>query len=189
MLLLNISQQYAKISLDVKLPQIQLQTAPAELNIEREAATVEIHSPQGKLEIDSTAMRASYGIKTREQMIRDEAERGMQAAQEFIGKTAADGDRLGNYAKSGATVTQLAAESSIKPQKEIEWAWLEPPEIHYEAQPVEFQVTSDSLRFNPTRATFDNQLDWGTVNVGMQQYQSVKFWTTEASYATMDIRA
>ncbi|WP_346353489.1 DUF6470 family protein [Azotosporobacter soli] len=189
MLLLNISQQYAKISLDSKPPQIQLQTAPAELNIETEAATVEIHSPQGKLTIDSTAMRASYGIKTREQMIREDADRGMQAAQEFVAKTAEDGDRLGNYARSGATVTQLAAESSIKAQKEITWAWLEPPEIHYEAQPVEFQVQPGSIQFNPTSATFDNQLNWGEVNVGMQQYQSVKFWTTEASYATMDIRA
>lgn len=188
MMVLNIRQQYAKISLEIKPPQIQLETEAAKLEFQTEAAQVEIESPEGILEIDMTPTRACYGIKTREEMIREYAEMGKRAVEEFTVKTVEDGNRLGNYAKSGATISQLAAESSIKPQPSITWSWLEPPDIKYTAQPVEYNVTPDRITFNPQRGSLDNQLDWGEVNVGMAQYQSIRFWTTEGQYST-DIQA
>ena len=183
MMVLNIRQQNAKISLDIKPPQIQLDTEPAELDIQTEAAKVDIQSPEGILKIDWTAFRASYGLKTRTQMMREYAEKGKQAIADFTVKTVEDGNRLGNFAKSGATISQLAAQSPIEPQKDVTWNWLPPPDIEYTAQPVEYDVIPGRLSFNPQRGDLDNQLDWGKVNVGIAQYQNIKFWTTEGKYA------
>lgn len=186
MLTLNISQQYAKISITTTRADMGLTTTRPQLNIETEPAKVEISQPKGELEIDWEPFEASYGIKTCSQFTRDYADLGRQAALEAIGRIAQEGDRMAKIESGEDPMVAMAAESNTPPPPEVIWSPLEPPAIHYTAHQPEFNPSPGHINFEFIRGTVNMNYQPAQVDIRMAQYPSVKMWVTDNS---VDINA
>lgn len=178
MIRLNIEQQYAKIELSITDPTISLRTQAPRLEIDTEAAVVEIRQPKGTLEIDQSPCRASYGYKHLDRFTRDLAQEAKQIALEAIGTKAQEGDRMARIESGEDVIIALAVEATTAEQLEVGIVPIEPPYIRYHPSPPEYQVTPGKVNTNLQRGTVDLQLNRGTVQAAMAQYQSVRMWTT-----------
>lgn len=178
MLRINIDQQPAKLHLKITDPSITIRTRPARLDIQTEAAVVEIRQPRGILEIDQSPCRASYGFKKLAQQIRDFAQAGKQAALEATAKYAADGDRMARIETGENVIAALAKESTVPKPLEVGIVPVARPYIRYRPQPVEYRVIPGKITGQYQPPAINIQLNRGTVNGYMAQYQSIRLWTT-----------
>lgn len=181
MLTLNISQQYAKISITSTRADMGLTTTQPKLNIETEPAIVEISQPKGELEIDWEPFRASYGIKNSGQFARDCAELGRQTAFETIGRIAQEGDRMAKIESKEDPMIAMAAESIMQPVPEVVWSHLEPPVIHYTAHQPKYNPIRGHVNTDLKRGRVDMNFQPAKVDIRMAQYQSIKMWVTDNS--------
>lgn len=179
MLILNISQQYAKIDITTKRADMGLTTTRPQLNIDTEPATVEIHQPQGELEIDWEPYRASFGIKNNSEFARDCADLGRQTALETIGRMAEEGNRMAQIESGEDPMVAMAAESTLTSPVEVVWSHLEAPAIHYTAHQPEFNPTRGQVNTELIRGTVNMNFQPAQVNIRMAQYPSVRMWVTE----------
>ncbi|MPL97844.1 hypothetical protein SDC9_44039 [bioreactor metagenome] len=184
MLYLNISSQNAKLQYNIKDPVLNLQTTKPQLQINTEPAKLDIHQAKGQLEIDNTAYRYSIGIKTMQDMARDNARAGRQTALEAIGRIAREGDRMAAIENKENVFANMAAENNIQQPPEITWAPIAAPRLHYNFNPAQINITPGTLDINLQRGDVAANLDRGTVDFRIAQYQSLKFWTTENKYDT-----
>lgn len=169
MLKLDISQQYGRIAMQIKPPAIRLETTSAQLNIETQAASVEISQPLGKLDIDGTPFRYSIGIKSMTELGRDFAQEGQNTVLNTIGQIAAEGHRLGAIASGEPAIAAIAADSSYSEPPSVTWASTSPPEITYTALPAKFEPKQGYVRYDNQLGKVDLTLDWGKVTVNMGQ--------------------
>ncbi len=179
MLFLNIATQPAKIHIQTTPPQIQLKTTRPALIMDTEPAIVEIRSPKGKLEIDQTPCRYSYGIKNNTDFSRDNAQTGYQAALEAIARIAQEGDRMAAIESHEDAIINMAIEANIAEPLDVTLARIANPDIRYTPQPVEYNPTPGKLNIQVEMGTVDNQLQRGKVDITVADYGSVKFWTSE----------
>lgn len=181
MLILNISQQPAKISITTTRADMGLTSTQPQLKIETEPATVEISQPKGELEIDWEAFRASYGKKTNIQFARDAADLGRQTAFETIGRIAQEGNRLMSIESGEDPVPAMAAEANTQLPPEVIWARLESPVIRYTAHQPIFKPTPGRVTIELARGTVNMDFRPATVDIRMAQYPSIKMWVTDNS--------
>lgn len=186
MLCLNISSQNAKLSINTTRTIFNLKITNPQIQIDSEPAKLDIRQAKGELEIDNTPYRYSIGIKNIQDMARDNAQAGRQTALETIRRIAEEGDRLANIANGGNPIADIAAESNVAEAPEITWAYIEPPSINYKVIPAQISVIPGKLDIDLQRGTVNSNLERGTVDIRVAQYQSIKFWTTENKY---DMRA
>ncbi len=186
MLILNISQQYAKIDITTKRADMKLTTTRPQLNIDTEPATVEISQPKGELEIDWEPYRASIGIKNNRELAYDCAELGRQTAMETIGRMAEEGDRLARIESGEDASVAIAIENSTPPERELVWSHLQAPAIRYTAHKPIFKPTPGQVNTELIRGTVNMNFQPAEVNIRMAQYPSVKMWVTDNS---VDINA
>lgn len=184
MLVLNISQQPAKISISTTRADMGLTTTRPQLTIETEPATVEISQPKGELEIDWEPFRASYGKKNNIQFARDAADLGRQTAFDTIGRIAQEGNRLMSIESGEDPVPAMAAEVNTQLPTEVIWARLEPPVIHYTAHQPIFKPTPGRVTIELARGTVNMDFRPATVDIRMAQYPSIKMWVTDNSVDT-----
>lgn len=109
---LEISQVWAQIGLDRSPSKLEIRTQPAILELEHKEAKVNIHTELTKIEIDQHDCFSSAGLKSPFELTKEAAERGHQAALEYIGKTASDGDRLAAIELGGNPIADIAKRDS-----------------------------------------------------------------------------
>lgn len=182
MLRLNISQQYAKIEMHTVNPQLNLHTTNPQIQLSTEAAKLEISQPHGQLEIDQSPCRASLGLKGLAEFAQDNAERGRQTVLETIGRMSEEGDRMAGVEKEPDAIANIAADSVTVEPGDLEIVWIDKPIINYVEKLPEFNYTPGKIDLQLQRGTVETDFQRGTVNVGIGQYQSIKFWTTENKY-------
>lgn len=170
---LEISQQYAKISLETTRSQLNLATTAPQLQLHTEAAVLELSQPRGQLTIDTYPCRYDLGLKNSEDLLRDAAEAGRQAALEAVGRIAAEGDRLMNFKGEPQAIANISRENTDTPEVSLDWGYKRPPTIRYEPEPVRLEARRGEVQLQLQRGTVDAQLQRGTVTVSMAQYPSV----------------
>ena len=159
----------AKLSLSTTLPQLQ---------IDSDAATLEISGNRpGELSIDTTDSRAALGLKTLEQMGRDWAAAGRQGALEASGKFAADGDRMMNF-HSGDALVDMAYEPIMQDPPSIEWAHKPGPEISYAPNKPQIEATPGKLDIQLKRGTITNDTRPPAMDFRITQYGRVDISVT-----------
>lgn len=180
MLRLHIEQQPARIGLNITDPFLEIRTTPPRMEMNTESAVVEIQSTLGHFEFDFTPTRASYGLKTNMEFMFDYAERGRQAVLESIGKRAQDGDRMAAVYNSSNAFAELAKEAMAPPDVELVWAPLAKPDITYISGELRFNPRPGKLDIQSERGQVNTQLRRGQVDITVDQYASIRFWTTQA---------
>lgn len=179
MLRLHIEQQPTRIGLNITDPFLEIRTTPPRLEIDTRPAIVEIQSISGHFEFDFTPTRASYGLKTNLEFMFDYAERGRQAVLEGIGKRAQDGDRMAAVYNKDNAFAELAKEAMRPPDVEVVWDPLAKPDITYIPGELHFNPRPGQLNIQTERGRVDTQLRRGQVDITVDQYASIRFWTTQ----------
>ena len=179
MLRLNISTQPIALSTSIQEPQINLKTTLPAIQLDTEAAKIEISSAQGELSIDQTPCRESIGIKTVSTFTRDYAQEGKNAVLAGIGRMANEGDQLANISNSGGDAIVNLAIAHVTPAKgEVSLGWIDNPIISYQPQAPTITASDPSLNLQLNRGKVENDFQWGTVNFQVTQYPKVTMWTT-----------
>lgn len=186
MLCLNIRQTPAKIAMHSQNNTLQIRTTKPELDIQTTPAQLDIRQAKGEFEMDFTPYRYSIGIKNLQEFMRDYAQEGRQAVLEAIGNIAQEGDRLARIESKENAVVNIAADSCMTPEGQLEWTRIEPPIVNYHFEPAKINVTPGKLDITLRRGTVENDSQPGSVDIQVSQYQSIRFWTTENKY---DIQA
>ena len=178
MIRLNISQQFAKLGLDISEPQLNMKTNHPQIQLDTEPVIVEMHRIDGKLEIDQQPSRSSYGFKTHSELIREFAQAGMQAAIEAVGEIAAEGYRLTQIANGQNQIANIARESMSTESRQIAWTKVDKPNIQYEPGKIDYNIIRGEVDLSLKRGTVDLNLQRGQVNAYLMQYPSIRFWTS-----------
>lgn len=150
---IRMEQQFIKLGLDIQKPVQEIKQPKAELNMTQEAAILEIHSPQGKLSIDTSEAQANLDLRSPRRRIQDNADYGYQKCLEAIAQISMEGDRLAAIENKGNPIADLAFEDSgIYQGKEIIAAGSlvgDGIEIRYEAQKPVINVTVRGVHMDP----------------------------------------
>ena len=185
MLRINMSQQYAKINMDIKDPQLKLHTTLPKIEIHTEAAKVEITGGSGELSIDTTPCRESYGIFNNAGFAGDCAERGKETAMETIGRMAQEGDRLMRIESHEDAVVNIAIDNMSPQEFDVEWMPKNLPVIEFHPKPVRYHPIPGKVDVSVHWGYVENNSEPGTVTVTMAQYNKLNIWVT----GTRDMKA
>jgi hypothetical protein len=186
MLQLNISTQPIELSASIQEPQINLKTTLPAVQLDTEAATLEISSAKGELSIDQSPCRASLGIKSYGDFVRDYAQAGQQAALAGIARMANEGDQLADISNSGGNPIASIARSRTTPGKvEVNLGWIESPIISYQPREPKISASNPHLSLDLRRGKVENNFRWGSVDFQVTKYPKVTIWTT----GSIDVQA
>ncbi|MDU4959241.1 MAG: DUF6470 family protein [Sporomusaceae bacterium] len=189
MLQLNIRTQPTVTQFAIQEPQINLRTTLPAVQLNTEAAKLEISSPEGELHIDQTPCRYSLGIKDYGALARDIAQAGRQTALAAIARIANEGDQLADISNEGGEALFSIARSRSQSKKvEVNLGWIDNPIIDYQPRQTEISASRPDLDLRLQRGTVTNDFLWGQVDYQIKQYPDVKIWTT-GSMDTMDVQA
>ncbi|EHQ91633.1 DUF6470 family protein [Desulfosporosinus youngiae] len=179
MLRINISTQPFRADYTINNAKLNLQTTRPEVQIETTPATVEIRQPQGELTIDQTPCRYSIGLKNIADFVRDNAALGRQTALETIGRIAQEGDQLARTQSKTNAIADISASSAAGKALDITYAHIASPEIHFQANPVQFSPKEGNVDFTPRPGTVQGDYQPGSVDIRITQYPSVEISTVD----------
>lgn len=174
MLLVRIHQQYAQIGMNIKEPVLNLHTEHPQITLQTRPGQLEMVSERPVLHIDQRQCFADANMRSPEAFKDYMASLARQAAMDAIGQIASDGDTFADFKHN--TVGSIAAANSVH-QHEFEARAIpqQPPEISFDISPVQVDYQPSSIESNLQRGFVDPKLDWGQVNVYLQQKNYVNF--------------
>ena len=178
MKILNVATEKAKLDMNTQKASLKLHTVAPEIELPQEAARLEISQPKGDLKIDSTAFRASYGIKSMAAFVRENAQEAKSIAMGAIAEIVADGNRLAQIDSSADAVAEMAADSSFPAIGELSWTPLAAPEIHYQANRPKINFVPGSHDIILHRGSVEPTYEPGKVNISVT-YPSIRKWVSE----------
>jgi len=179
MLQINISTQPIRLSYTTQNAQANLQTTPPSVQMETTAATLEIHQPQGELTIDMTPCRYSIGIKNNVDFARDNAALGRQTAMKTIARIVQEGNQLARIETNSNALADIAADSTRSEVPGVTLARIDAPEIHYQANPVQFNPTAGKVNVTVQPGTVQGNYQPGSVDIRVTQYPSIEMSTVD----------
>lgn len=179
MLQINISTQPIRLSYTTKNAQSNLQSTPPTVQMETTPATLEIHQPQGELTIDMTPCRYSIGIKNNADFARDNAALGRQTAMKAIARIVDEGNQLAQIENKSNAIADIAAYSTRSEVPSVTLAHIDSPDIHYQANPVQFNPTAGKVNFTVQPGTVQGDYQPGSVDIRVTQYPSIEISTVD----------
>lgn len=179
MLRLNISTQPIRLSYTTQNAQANLQTTRPKLQMETTPATLEIRQPRGELTIDMTPCRYSIGLKNNADFARDNASLGKQTANKAIARIVDEGNQLAQIEDKSNALADIAAYSTHSEVPGVTWAHIDGPEIHYQANPVQFNPTAGKVNITVQPGTVQGDYQPGSVDIRVSQYPSIEISTVD----------
>lgn len=174
MLQINISTQPTRLEYINRNAQLNLQSTRPVMQIETTPATVEISQPRGELTIDMTQYRYSIGLKNNTDFTRDNAEIGKQAVLGTIAKTVEEGDRLAKIENKSNAIAEIAANSTVSEIPDITLAPIAAPEIHYQANQVQFNPIAGKINLTVQPGSVQGDYQPGSIEIRVLQYPSIE---------------
>ena len=104
---------------------------------------------------------------------RENARKGMQALQDFIGKIAREGIMLSEIEHKGNPLAQLAKASLPSKMSDLTLAPVASPNIRYTPREEQVKVEPGQLSIQFVNGIADSELERGSVNLTMLQYPQV----------------
>ena len=179
MLILNVATEPIKIDINSQKASLNSHTILPQLQMQTEAAQLEIRQPKGELQIDLTAFRYSYGIKNGHDFSRDNAQEAKSIGLQAIGSIVERGNRMARIDIKVDAVAEQAADSSVSPLLELTWAPLAKPEIHYQENHPQITFIAGGFDLTLNRGSVQTAFQPAQVNVSVSQYPSIRKWTSE----------
>lgn len=183
MLCLNIRTTQPQIGMSVQPGKMEMHSKPPELDMKSKPAQANVWPSAATVDIDTTACRAAYGLKSTAVLIAEEAKKGFQQAEDGTAKRARIGTQLVNSAtKINVFAANAKAELSQLPEDLIGLAAV--PDAKITVQPSEMKGENDvgSLGVSFQITPVDMQYTPATVKTYLAREGSVKMWTTDGKY-------
>ncbi len=161
-----------RLSISTKPGLIGIRTMPGQLNMKNRAARLEMHQEQAALEIetrrpvleiDQYRSMAQMGYKKTADVTLELAQRGRQAAMEYIAAKSDEGNRLKAIEKGGNAIREIAMNKAW-PQKQRQGGFtpIVGPDFH--ATPGEVIITPPPVE-NPTHIGYEAEYIPGELNI------------------------
>ncbi|AGB42148.1 hypothetical protein Halha_2274 [Halobacteroides halobius DSM 5150] len=169
---LKINQQFAKIGLQIKPPQIKVRQTPGKFKLQQIPGKLKINSKPTKVKVDMTQARADLNYKTQSAYSRQLAKQGQQAALKSIAEYAKEGDKLAAIEKGGKPLIQQAKKNSQNKKRKVGLRWKRGADVKVKVgkQEIEFKKQDfDGVQLNSQPSWPKVDLDWGKVKVYQQQ--------------------
>ena len=179
MLQININTQPIRLEYNIQNAKLNLQSTPSKVQMETTLATVEIRQPQGELTIDQTPCRYSIGLKNIADFARNNAILGRQTAMDTIARIAQEGDQLARIERKTNAIADIAANSTVSEVPDITYAHIALPDIHYQANPVQFNPTDGKVDLTLHHGTVQGNYQPGSVDIQITQYPSIEISTVD----------
>lgn len=179
MLRINITTQPIRLDYTINNAKLDLQTTQAKVQLETTAATVEIRQSQGELTIDQYPCRYAIGLKNIADLARDFAALGRQTVMDTIGRLAQEGDQLARIQNKSNAIADIAASSTVSEVPDITYAYIPLPNIHYQANPVQFNPKDGKVNLTLQRGTVQGDYQPGSVDIQVTQYPSIEISTVD----------
>ena len=179
MLQINISTQPTRLDYTIQNAKLILQSPPPKVETETTAATLEIRQPRGELTIDSYPCRYSIGLKNNADFARDNAALGRQTVMNAIARIAQEGTQYARIESKSDAFADIAANASFSEAPGLTLAHIEAPDIHYQANPVQFNATLGKLNGTIQPSPVQGDYQPGGVEFRVAQYPSIQFSTVD----------
>ena len=179
----------------MKVPQIQLKTAPALIGIETRNAKLHIEQPQAsldlqqppaamtinrkpsKLTIDQTEAWAAVDLKSIKRRIEEFAKEGKREVLEGIARRAQQGQELMQIENKGNAIANHAKVNSERPEKRFNIGFVPPHfsvKVSYEPSKVEIDWKTNKV-INQSKANKPVvEYEAGKVDISLQQRNSLE---------------
>ncbi|PIC79856.1 hypothetical protein CSV75_07705 [Sporosarcina sp. P18a] len=173
---LQIQTTPAKIDLQVTKPVQEIQQPKATLSIEQPAAILEMSTTRPQLSLDTTENRADLDLKSVFRRTAENAQYGMQKVQEGAARRAQEGQQLMKI-ENGSTIADIVKQNTEKPMAELQVKFVG------DRTKIKMSFSEGSLDINvtPQKPKIDAQINKpihhytpGKVSVEMQQYGSIE---------------
>lgn len=179
MLQINISTQPIRLDYTIRNAQLNLQSTRSQVQMETTPATLEISQPHGELTIDQTPCRYSIGLKNIADFALDYAALGRQTAMDAIARIVDEGNQMARIESKSNAIADIVHNSMISEVPEITLGLTAPPNIQYQANPVQFNVTDGKVNFAIQPGTVQGDYQRGSVDIRVTQYPSIEFSTVD----------
>ena len=174
MYLVRIHQQYAQIGMNIKKPVLKMHSTLPQVVLETQPAQLVMSSPGPKIHIDQRQCFADANMRTPEALKDYLFSLARSATLEAIGAIAGKGDAMADF--KNITVASYSASNSVHFHEfEAKAIPQQPPEISFETYPVQVDYQPASVDIQLQRGLVESELDWGKVNVYMQQKNYIQF--------------
>ena len=178
--ILRIHSEFAQIAIRSTQPFLSMRTDPPALSIERQKGGLSLRSKQIRFTMDGTECRARAGLKTAGRVSEEAAQAGMQALQDFAGKTAEEGDAMLDSADGTEGLIQVARMKFERAPAES--GGVEPfakPEILWQPNSLTVDYRPDKLSFRAVSARTRYESTPGTVKIRMAREPSVTYYCVQ----------
>lgn len=160
---LTINQSFAQIGIETIRPKLEMQTTQPKLELRQKHAKITIHTQHPKIQIDQREAFASAGLKSFQELTREQNELAYNQVMEYIGKTAEDGDLLAAIERGGNPIADIAERDGFierefgfsmlpKTGPKISlidgYVWIDPGESLGAHNGVEGQYTPGTINYN-----------------------------------------
>ena len=179
MLQLNISTQPIRMDYTTNNAKLNLQTTRPLVQMETTSAVLEMTQPRGELTIDQYPCRYSIGLKNNGDFARDNVELGKQAVMNGIARIVQEGTQLARIESKSDAFADIAANSSFSEFPGLTLAHIEAPDIHYQANPVQFNPIAGKINFTVQPSAVHGDYQPGSVDIRVTQYPSIQFSTVD----------
>ena len=161
---LRINQQFGKLKLNIKPPDMKLQTdTKADFQIQKQDGRLKIDTKYAKVDINYDQTRAVLNDRTQPMYSKKIAQEAYQKSVEGIKRYARQGDQLARIENKGNPLISQIKSNSQDEKKELSLKWKPSPEINAQKGGVEIDYTPAKLKIESQSSWPKTDLDWGKV--------------------------
>jgi hypothetical protein len=178
---LSIHQTFAQIGIHTNWATVDMHSPQGDLQIQQPKAKVEMHSSPGQLQIDSTAAWEALAKGPILELNNRIYSQMKNVALQAIAKIVEDGNRMAqitNPSNAFADIARDAVQSEV-PIEYVGEAAYNNVKIHYEPQKADIRIEPQKPIIQYTPQKPDLQYNPGNVDVYLRQRQSIQITVTQ----------
>lgn len=170
---LIITQQFAKIGLNIKKPFLSLKTTKPQIELNIQKPEIQIESPKPKIYIDQRQCFSDFNKRSLYEFSHYYAQLAHSDVIEGIGRISAEGDMLAEI--KGVSIPDLS-QAALDTQADFNVTAIpkQRPIIEFETHPVKIELKKGTVDLKLHRGTIENNFDWGKVQPYILQKNFIK---------------
>ena len=146
---LKITSTPIKLSMTSQRARLEAQLPSPHVNMEQTPGSIQMHSQNIKVNIDTYEQRQSLGRRTSQDFLAYQADKGKAAAQDATARYVQVGNQMAQIQK-GANIPDIICmqmSSQMQPRTDLEAMPLPPPDISWTPGSLEMKYTPSSIEF------------------------------------------
>lgn len=173
---LKITSTPIKLSMTSQKARLEAQLPSPHVNMEQTPGSIQMHSQNIKVNIDTYEQRQSLGRRTSQDFLAYQADKGKAAAQDATARYVQVGNQMAQIQK-GANIPDIICmqmSSQMQPRTDLEAMPLPPPDIRWTPGSLEMKYTPSSIEFEADIKNAKTNYVPGELAINVEQYPKVE---------------